>query len=116
MPSTSALFGALASALVGLHQSGWLDRVPVYQPAEAPTRPCRLFADDRRGAVEEGLLLLSASPYAGWVCLVIVLFAIVGVLTTLHCVLDFCCVPRAPRSVHRVLSHGAGADRQIARR
>ena len=117
MPSSSAVFSALAAALVGLHNSGWLDRVPSPVAPEPPLeRPCRLHADVSLGQVQEGLLAIALSPHAAIVVAAVLICACIGLLTILWCFLDCCCTARAPRSVHRVLSHGVDADRRIARR
>ena len=80
MPSSSAVFAALASALVGLHNSGWLDRVPSSPAPETPLeRPCRLHADIALGQVQEGLVVLALSPHAT-IVVVVVLTMLVLVL------------------------------------
>ena len=116
MPSSSAVIAALASALVGLHRSGLFDLESPSAPVPAPARPCRVFADDRRGAVEEGLIVLSDSPHAHYIVVAVLVFSVIGVVTVIYCAVDICCASRAPQSVHWVLSHGEGANRQIARR
>jgi hypothetical protein len=125
MPSTSAGFAALASVLVGLHQSGFLG-----EPGQASSgtaapagehRECRLYDDVSLNLFREKIFVLILSPRHELeiACCALSILSFVGALAVLgRCRRCFGgCRRGRVTAVQLVFQDGSeGVDRRIARR
>ena len=125
MPSTSAVFTALASVLVSLHQSGFLGELGRASPGTAAPagehRECRLYDDVSLSSLREKIVVLILSPRHELeiACCALSILSFVGAIAVLGRCLRCCrgCRRRQVTAVQLVFQDGSeGVDRRIARR